>query len=120
MAPEPVAGLTFHVEEPVMKPVIYGYLRVTDDLEDREVRRMERGLQVLAETEGFCFATTFHEYQPGYQGAFNELTHELQRVEAHNVVVPSLGHLSRHPLLRNTMLARLAGEADAQVWVVEP
>ena len=103
-----------------MKPLIYGYLRVTDDLEDQEIRRMERGLQVLAETEGFCFATTFHEYQTGYHGAFNELTRELQRAGAHHVVVPSLGHLSGHPILRNTMLTRLARDADARVWAVAP
>ncbi|MGH3565893.1 MAG: recombinase family protein [Pseudonocardia sp.] len=119
-APEPVAGPTVHPEEPVMKPLIYGYLRVPDDLDDHQIRRMERGLRDLAQAEGFCFATTFHEHQPGYQGAFQELTRELQRADAHHVVVPSLGHLSLHPLLRNMMLAYLAREADAHVWVVAP
>lgn len=101
-----------------MMPLIYGYLRVADNLDDPEIRRMERGLHELAETEGFSFATTFHEYQPGYHGAFDELTRELQRADAHHVVVPSLGHLSQHPLLRTTMLTRLTRDADAQLWVV--
>ncbi|MGH3568129.1 MAG: recombinase family protein [Pseudonocardia sp.] len=103
-----------------MEPLIYGYLRVTDDLEDHEIRRMERGLQVLAEAEGFRLFTIFQEDQPGYQGGFGELTRELQRADAHHVVVPSLGHLSPHPLLRDLMLACLAREADAQVWAVAP
>lgn len=103
-----------------MKPLIYGYRRVTDDLEDHRIRRMERGLQVLAEAEGFCFATTFHEHQPGYRGAFQELTRELQRADGHHVVVPSLGHLSLHPLLRDMMLTSLAREADAHLWAVAP
>ncbi|MGH3567439.1 MAG: recombinase family protein [Pseudonocardia sp.] len=104
----------------MLKPVIYGYLRVTDDLDDQEICRMERGLYLLAETEGFCFATTFYEYQTGYHGAFDELTRELQRADAHHVVVPSLDHLSQHPLLCNMMLARLARDADACVWEVVP
>lgn len=103
-----------------MKPLIYGYPRITDDLDDRQVCRMERGLRKLAKTEGFRFATTFHEYQTGYLGAFDELTRELQRADAHHVVVPSPGHLSGHPLLRETMLTRLARDADARVWVVAP
>lgn len=103
-----------------MKPLIYGYLRITDDLDDRQVCRMECGLQKFAEMEGFCFATTFHEYQTGYLGAFDELTRELQRADAHHVVVPSLEHLSGHLLLRETMLTRLVRDAGAQVWVVAP
>jgi hypothetical protein len=102
----------------VLPPLIYGYLRVTDDLDDHEIRWMERGLQERAENAGFCFATTFHEDQPGYHGGFDELTRELQRAQAQHVVVPSLGHLSEHPLLRTILLLRLARDANARVWVV--
>ncbi len=103
-----------------MKPLIYGYLRVTDDLDDPAIRRMERSLQELADTAGFCFATTFHEYQPGYHGAFDELTRELQRAHAHHVVVPTLDHLAQHPILQDLMLTRLARDAHAHLWVVAP
>ncbi|MGH3564653.1 MAG: recombinase family protein [Pseudonocardia sp.] len=96
------------------KPLIYGYLRVTDDLDDHAIRRMERGLHLLAETKGFCFAMTFHEYQSGYHGVFDELTRELQRAQAHHVVMPSLGHLAHHPILRDLMLTRLARDANAR------
>lgn len=62
-----------------------------------------------------CFATTFHEDQTGYHGGFDELTHQLRRADAHHVVVPSLEHLSGHPLLRDMMLTCLAREADAHL-----
>lgn len=102
-----------------MKPLMYGYLRITDDLPDDAIQQMERRLRALAEAEGFCFATTFYEYRPGYHGAFAELTEELKRAEAHHVVVLSLDHLSQHRLLRHHMLARLEFEANAQVWAVQ-
>lgn len=103
-----------------MRPLIYGYLRVVDDRDDREVRRRERGLQAHAEAGGFCFVTTFHEYQTGYHGGFDELVAELRRAQARHVVVPSLEDLARHPILREVMLGRLARDADAHLWVVAP
>jgi hypothetical protein len=52
----------------------YGYLRVTDELDDEEIRRLELGLEKLAEAEGLCLAETCYEYQPGYYGTFSQLT----------------------------------------------
>lgn len=103
-----------------MKPLAYGYLRVTEDLEDDELRQLELGLQKLTDAEGFCLFAIFYECQPGYYGTFSELVEELKRTQARHVVVPSLDHLSRHPILRDQMLNRLEREADAQVWTVEP
>jgi hypothetical protein len=119
-APEPVAGLASHsgTEELAVKPLMYGYLRVTD-LEDDELQQLERGLEKLAEAEGFCLTETRYEYQPGYYGTFYQLTAELKRADVHHVAVPSLDHLSPHPLLRDQMIKRL-NEAGAWVWVVEP
>lgn len=100
-----------------MKPLLYGYLRVDDDPADAEIRRMERKLRNYAEAEGFCYAGTFHEYQSGRCGALDELVRELRRAEARHVVVPSMEHLSRHPLLRSYLLNRLEFEAGARVVV---
>lgn len=102
-----------------MKPLMYGYLRVTDDLPDEAIQHMERQLRALAEAEGFCFATTFHEYGPGDYGALAELTEELRRTDARHVVVLSLDHVSRHRLLREHVLAGLEFRANAQVWTVQ-
>ncbi|WP_206074379.1 recombinase family protein [Antribacter gilvus] len=102
-----------------LKPLMYGYLRVTDASCRDDVVEMEERLRRLAEAEGFCFATTFHESTPGQRGALNELTAELRRAEARHVVVPSLDHLSRYPRVRDELLEQLREEADAHVWTVE-
>jgi len=81
---------------------------------------MEIGLQRLADAEGFCLVTAFHEHQPGFHGAFAELAEELRRAAAHDVVVPSLDHISGHRLLREQMIAYLECAADAYVWAAEP
>lgn len=102
-----------------MKPLSYGYLRVTNDEEDGEICRMERDLQIFAEDEGLCLATIFYEYNSGSRAAFAELTEELSRADAHHVIVPSLAHLSSHQMLRDSMLTHLELHASAQVLVVK-
>lgn len=102
-----------------MKPLLYGYMRVEDRAED-DIDQAERTLMSFADAEGFCYATTFYENQSGSQAAFAELARELQRADAHHVVVPSLDHISRHPLLRSHMLERLEFEACAHMLTVEP
>jgi len=101
------------------KPKIYGYLQVSDDANDTDICRIERDLRSFADTEGFCLADIFYEYVPSSQAAFFELTHELRRANARNVVVPSLEHLSAHPLIRDLMLTHLQHRVGAQVWTVE-
>lgn len=96
-------------------PLIYGYLRVAYETRDEEILLAERELRRVAEAEGFCLVTIFHDCNAGSYAALNELTEELKRVEAHHVIVPSLAHLSRHPILRACMLAYLRLHADARV-----
>jgi DNA invertase Pin-like site-specific DNA recombinase len=98
-----------------VKPLIYGYMRVASDTTDDDVDRIEAQMKRFAEVEGFCYATTFYEYQSGSQAALSELTEELKRAEARHVVVPSFAHLSAHPILCSHMVERLEIDADAQV-----
>lgn len=49
---------------------------------------------------GLLLRQHLQEYVPGSQGAFIEMTEELKRIEARHVIVPSLSHLSTHPILR--------------------
>lgn len=90
-----------------MKPLIYGYPRAIDDLDDDRTRQMEVGLEKRADTEGRCLATIYYECTPSRQGAFNDLRRELKRAQAHHVVTPSLGHLSRHRIRPNRMVMLL-------------
>ena len=100
-----------------MKPLSYGYLRITDDLDHEQIIELDRGLSELAKAEGLCYATTFYESEPEGHRAFHELTRELTRAQAHHVVVASLHNLSPHPILRRKLI-RLILEAGAQLWAV--
>lgn len=102
------------------RPLIYGYLRVTDAEPDELVYRTERDMRSIADEEGFCLATIFHEHAPGGCAAFAELAEELRRADAYHVVVPSLAHLSSHPLVCEQMLTHLERHAGAQVLTVTP
>lgn len=105
---------------PDVKSLSYGYVRVPPDLADDDVRRIELGMRALADSHGLRLVGFFSEFQPGYYGVFGELITELRRSGARHVVVPSLDHLSRNPYLQTLLVMRLAREADAQLWVVEP
>jgi DNA invertase Pin-like site-specific DNA recombinase len=95
--------------------LIYGYMRVASDAPDDEPDDIEQQMRRFAEVEGFCYAATFFEYQDGSQAAFNELAEELKRAEAHHVVVPSMSHISSHPILLGHMIERLELDTAAQV-----
>lgn len=118
-SPEPVAGLASKrsTEEAAVKPLMYGYLRVTE-LADDEVQQLECGLQKLADAEGFCLAEVRYEYQPGFYRTFYRLLAELKRAPVRHLVVPSRDQLASHPLLGDQLIARL-NEAKVRLWVVE-
>ena len=98
-----------------LRPLAYGYMRVPCDVDDHAVRDTERKLRDHAERHGFEFATIFHEFQSGISDGWDELTTELQRSDAHHVIVPSLSHVSLHPILRSIRLERLEEDAKAEV-----
>lgn len=102
-----------------MNPLIYGYMRVANDDTDNAVDALEKQIQNLAETEGFCYATTFFEYQDGSRAVFDELIQELKRAEARHVVVPSLEHLSSRRILRVGLVERLELDANAFVLTLD-
>lgn len=103
-----------------VRPLGYGYVRVPPDLPDEDVRCLELGVRALADVYGLRLVGIYSEFQPGYYGVFAELITELRRSGARHVVVPSLDHLSRNPYLQALLVMRLAREADAQLWMVEP
>jgi hypothetical protein len=56
-----------------VKPLIYGYLRAADDLDDDEIRQRELDLEKLADAKGLCLATIYYEYVPSRQDVVNDL-----------------------------------------------
>jgi DNA invertase Pin-like site-specific DNA recombinase len=98
-----------------MQRQIYGYLLVPEDADDNDVCRVERALRDFAERKGFSFVTTFYDSEPSLRPALGRLIEELKRSEARHVVMPSLHHLARHRLLRESRLATIEFEADAEM-----
>lgn len=98
-----------------LRPLAYGYMRVPCDIDDLAIRDMERKLRDHAEQCGFEFAAIFRELQSGISEGWDELTTELLRSDAHHVIVPSLDHISPHPMLRSIRLERLEEDAKAKV-----
>lgn len=106
------------VSETGVQPLMYGYMRVAEDMPDANLIQVEQALRHFAAVEGFCFATFFYEYAAGSHGVFSYLVEELRRNEAHHVVVPSLNHLARSRLLVVSMMECLSLAADAHVWTL--
>lgn len=98
-----------------MQPLIYGYMRVSQDANDQQIMRMERDLRASAQDRGYDFGRIFYEHVPGSHAAFDTLTAELRRADAHYVIVPSFHHLAMSLILQNSMLARLEQDANAEV-----
>ncbi|MGW4133731.1 hypothetical protein [Amycolatopsis japonica] len=102
-------------DEPITRPLAYGYMKVPCDVPDGKVRRLEEALRAFATLKGFYLVTFFFEFSCGSQEAFHELITELQRADAHQVIVPSLRHFAHSPLLQNMMLSELEYLAAAEV-----
>jgi len=100
----------------VVPGAAYGYMRVPCDISDDKVVRMERELSRFAESLGLRLVAIFSELVCGVHDAFNDLLVELQRADAHHVVVPTLRHLGRNRALQNCLLARLEFDAGAEVF----
>jgi Resolvase, N terminal domain len=115
----PIVGLVTTSYGVAVKPLIYGYLRVEGDTPDDDVDQVEQQMMRAAEVEGFCYATTFYEYLSGSHAAFLELIETLKRADARHVIVPSLSHLSTHPMLQDHLLERLSLAADAYVVALD-
>ncbi|MFI5616878.1 recombinase family protein [Streptomyces sp. NPDC051567] len=98
-----------------MNPLIFGYMRVPDDMSDEEAKQKQDGLNAYAESNGFHLAAVFHEYVPGAQSAFAELVEVVKRAEAKHVVVPSYRELALNKSLQDAMLAHLSDATGAEV-----
>jgi DNA invertase Pin-like site-specific DNA recombinase len=97
------------------KPLAYGYMSVSPDVDDKTIRQVEQKLKGCAEAQDLSFAAIFHEFTSGSFTEWRELVRELQRAEAHHVIMPSLNHLTQHMVLRQSLLDQLEHEAKAEV-----
>lgn len=98
-----------------MNPLIFGYMRVPDDMSDEEAKQKQDDLSAYAESNGFHLATVFYEYVPGAQYAFTELVAAVKCAEAKHVVVPSYRELALNRSLQDAMLTHLSYATGAEV-----
>ena len=99
-------------------PPIYGYMRIERHQSEDTLHSLEAGLRLYAEAQGYQLVRIFQEFVPGCHRTFAALVDQLKRTDAHHVVVPSMEHLARHPLLQIHMVIRLELEAHAEVFEV--
>ncbi|MYV55481.1 hypothetical protein [Streptomyces sp. SID3212] len=101
-----------------MKPLIYGYMRLFSDVTDQQVYATEQEMRRFAQAAGFQLAAVFHDVESGSHEAFYELGVALRRADAHDVVLPSLPHLSTNDVLQDALLDCLEDRFQAQVHVL--
>ncbi|MBD2828155.1 recombinase family protein [Streptomyces globisporus] len=98
-----------------MNPLIFGYMRVLDDMTDEEAKKKQDELNAYAENNGYQLAAVFHEYVSGAQSAFGELVEAVKRAEAKHVVVTSYRELALNKSLQDAMLTHLSYATGAEV-----
>lgn len=101
-----------------LQPLAYGYMRVPCDVPDNRVRKLEDSFRAFASERGLFFVTFFFEFRCSACDALCELITELQRADAHHVVIPSMRHFAHNPLLQDIRRTRLEHEAAAEVLVL--
>jgi hypothetical protein len=96
-----------------VKPLMYGYLYVIDNAAHKgQVARATHQMRRYADTEGYCYATTFVDCHPSQPG-FDELLHELRRARARHIVVPAVDHVPHR--LRRYLAASDYLDAEMQI-----
>ncbi|MFD8496233.1 hypothetical protein [Amycolatopsis sp. NPDC059657] len=68
---------------------------------------MELEFGFFAARKGLALAGIFPEFVCGVHDAFEELLEEVQRTDAHYVIIPTLRHLARNGFLQDVLLDRL-------------
>lgn len=102
-----------------MKPLVFGYMRVSDDMGQEEVKQKQDAIAAYAEAEGFALATVFRETASDRIPAFAQLVETVQRAEARRVIVPSYWDLARTRPLQRAMCLHIAHQTNAQVVSLE-
>lgn len=97
----------------------YGYMRVFCDVTDDQAYAMEQAIRHFAQATGFQVTSIFHEVESGSHEAFYELGEALRRTDVHDVVLPSLHHLSTNRALQGVLLDCLEESFQADVHVLK-
>lgn len=108
------------VPESDVLPLVYGYLRA-EEPDERELVVLRKEMNRFCAAYGYRLGAVFCDRGvPGdtiARTGFTGLLDVLQVPGVHGVVVPTLGHMSSHELVRKA-LVRMVERAGAQLIVV--
>ncbi|MFI9332054.1 recombinase family protein [Kitasatospora sp. NPDC052868] len=102
-----------------MRPLIFGYMRVPDDMPDEEVKLVEDQMLAYAEAQGGALGAVFHEFVHGSLSAFEELVRAVEQSGAPHAVVPSYRDLALTRALQDVMILRIEYATGAQVAALD-
>lgn len=103
-----------------MRPVMFGYMRLTASDDGDETETIRRELAVHANREGFELERLFIErLRADDESAFFTLVEALRNTNVKHVIVPSLWHFARLPGLQAAMRYHVEQEIGARLWVVQ-
>ncbi|GGJ99914.1 hypothetical protein GCM10010123_32220 [Pilimelia anulata] len=84
-------------------------------MHDHERRENEWLLYEFAVNEGYSLADIFYEHHHGSHSSLMALLTLLRQRDTRHVVVPTLMHIARHPLLQITMIELFEQQAAAHI-----
>jgi hypothetical protein len=100
-----------------MKPPIYGYLRVLPDLDQQAVSHVHDELVNFAARADFYLMNIFIERKWARFVAHDALVEHCRKNAVTNIVVPSIEHLHRMPVLGLVMQEELQELIGGRVWI---
>ncbi|MFE1887217.1 hypothetical protein [Streptomyces microflavus] len=92
-------------------PIAYGYVRIHPEVDEDELRLVEKELSTYAAAHGLDLARIYYEEGTGIEP--NRMVRRLTRDDVHHLVVSSLEQITEHRLVAEMVEAVIEGEAGA-------
>ncbi|MFE7456248.1 hypothetical protein [Streptomyces sp. NPDC057554] len=99
--------------------IAYGYARIRTEVDEDELRLVEKELSTYADAHGLDLARIYYDDGPGI--APDRMVRRLTRDGVHHLVVSSLEQITDHRLIREMVEEAIEGEASAvlhEAWVM--
>ncbi|MFF2534498.1 recombinase family protein [Streptomyces cyaneofuscatus] len=91
--------------------IAYGYVRIRPEVDEDELRFMEKELSTYADAHGLNLARIYYDDGPGI--APDRMVRRLARDDVHHLVVSSLEQITDHRLIGEMMEEAIEDEAGA-------
>ncbi|QYA94400.1 hypothetical protein KZO11_12135 [Streptomyces anulatus] len=91
--------------------IAYGYVRIRPEVDEDELRLVEKELSTYADAHGLDLARIYYEEGAGIEP--KRMVRRLTRDDVHHLVVSSLEQITEHRLVAEMVEAVIEGEAGA-------